>query len=63
MKVYCDQVQANCVSCKEAKEWVGVNVVEEDWRQPIKEYLVRGTMPLEHREVDRLKRKAERYFC
>ncbi|KAJ1438452.1 Ribonuclease H domain [Sesbania bispinosa] len=59
MKAYCDQVQANCASCREAKEWIGVNVIEEDWRQPMKQYLEKGTLPLEHREADKMKRKAE----
>ncbi|KAJ1394091.1 Ribonuclease H-like superfamily [Sesbania bispinosa] len=58
MKAYCDQVQANCASCREAKEWVGINVIEGDWRQPIRQYLEKGTLPLEHREADKLKRKA-----
>ncbi|KAJ1376581.1 Ribonuclease H superfamily [Sesbania bispinosa] len=52
-----------CDNCGDTKEWIEVNMVDADWRKPVKEYLEAGVLPTEPREAERLKKKVERYFC
>ncbi|KAJ1403360.1 Ribonuclease H domain [Sesbania bispinosa] len=62
MKTQCELIQEACEQCKDAKEWLAVNVVEGDWRKPLKEYLKAGVLPPEPREAEKIKKKYERYF-
>ncbi|KAJ1378170.1 Ribonuclease H-like superfamily [Sesbania bispinosa] len=62
MKAHCESIQKMCEKCRDTKEWLGINVIEEDWRRPLREYLEAGVLPLEPREAKKLKKKYERYF-
>ncbi|KAJ1375999.1 Ribonuclease H domain [Sesbania bispinosa] len=63
MKAHCEAVQSSCEQCKDAKEWMEINMVYEDWRKPIKEYLEAGVLPADPRDADKLKRRSQKYFC
>ncbi|KAJ1397466.1 Ribonuclease H-like superfamily [Sesbania bispinosa] len=62
MKTHCEEVQRACPSCREWCEPMEVNIVEEDLRKVLKDFLNSGLTPSSPREVEKLKRKAERYF-
>ncbi|KAJ1405755.1 hypothetical protein SESBI_25668 [Sesbania bispinosa] len=63
MKMHCDAVQRMCKRCCATKEEIEVNLVDEDWRAPLRKYLNEGELPIEPREAVKLKKKSERYFC
>ncbi|KAJ1388291.1 Ribonuclease H-like superfamily [Sesbania bispinosa] len=62
MKAHCEEVQRACQSCREGRKPMEVNTVEDDWRKELKDFLSMGITPSSPREVEKLKRKAERYF-
>ncbi|KAJ1416319.1 Retrotransposon, unclassified-like protein [Sesbania bispinosa] len=62
MKTQCDKLQGECMECMEGRDFTSVNIVEDDWRQPIKEFLTSGLLPQATREAEKLRKKAERYF-
>ncbi|KAJ1437621.1 hypothetical protein SESBI_03620 [Sesbania bispinosa] len=60
MKAQCNDIQSTCAKCMDGREFTTVNVVEDDWRRPIREFLSSGVVPQEAREAEKLRKKAER---
>ncbi|KAJ1396549.1 Ribonuclease H-like superfamily [Sesbania bispinosa] len=60
MKMHCDVVQRMCKKCVTVKEEIEVNMVNEDWRTPLKKYLEEGELPVEPKEVAKLRKRSER---
>ncbi|KAJ1400902.1 reverse transcriptase [Sesbania bispinosa] len=63
LKMHCDAMQRMCKRCCTLREELEVNLVDEDWRAPLKKFLNEGELPMKLREAAKLKKKSERYFC
>ncbi|KAJ1385748.1 Ribonuclease H-like superfamily [Sesbania bispinosa] len=62
MKVHWEEVQRACPCCREGREALEVNTVEDDWRYALKEYLSFRILPDTPFEAKKLRKKVERYF-
>ncbi|KAJ1380855.1 Ribonuclease H domain [Sesbania bispinosa] len=58
MKMHYDTMQKMCKRCCTLGEEMEVNLVDEDWRAPLKKFLSEGELPMEPREAAKLKKKS-----
>ncbi|KAJ1397121.1 Ribonuclease H superfamily [Sesbania bispinosa] len=63
MRAHCKEIQEACERCKDERDCFEVNAIDEDWRVSIREYLEAGILPTEPRKAEKLRKRAEKYFC